>query len=188
MIDYHDLNAIHNVFNGILPRTDIAFRYSLKRAALVGITILYAANDPETLTKKGMFGDLLATLVTKEGVDSYAGNTLVAASRDMKQHSSINRAGNQLRLTPDPLLIRLLEDNPHYREQAAQWYNEALATLRKGQGRASITNAPLSQSRAQALQKLPQAYCLSIYGHGASAEELRQLAASLLEIAERYPD
>jgi hypothetical protein len=193
-IDYHDLAAVENVLEGRTPNKGTYYQYGRKRATLIAITILAAANDPATLTRKGVYRILLAHLVLEEENSSmpYAtiGDSLVACSRELGQH--ITDGGNHLELTPDTMLLRLLEDKPEYRERAVALYNQALEEVteyyrhRRKRGHRSSPN----EARQEALGRLDTRYGIRLKPRlrALTEAEVRDLAASMIAIADQYPD
>jgi hypothetical protein len=144
MADYtaNDLEAVRQVLAGNVSLAEAARTYSPRQSALLAVTILTAANAQ--FTYKGEYGQLLEEIarlpgVPQEGFDRYkpkpdwyvlkSFTRLVAISKRLGLFSTRDRAGNDLRLVPQPRLQALLGEHPDYREFACSVYEQASHTI-----------------------------------------------------------
>jgi hypothetical protein len=120
-------------------RATAAKEMSTRQLVLVAAMVLQAVG--KTTFSRGEYGGLLHELLLRPGMpargwrkkpepDWYRSNErLVTASRRLGIHTGVDRAGRNLVLQPQPVLVALIGEDPAYLEKVRAWFEAAYAVV-----------------------------------------------------------
>lgn len=134
-----DINAVRRVLKGEVSIAESAETFSVPQIMLVGVTALLAVDKTHVAKNEhGGYGKLLHEIAVMPGNPkdwSYserhrkAHQALLNQSRAHGIHTTQDRGGNNLSITPVPDLLALLDEDPSYRQVARGWYQSAVARI-----------------------------------------------------------
>jgi len=136
-----DLHAVQEVLEGRVTLVDVARTYTVARSALVVIAILVAAGKTQLFRREMIDGyqRLVGAMIIESAIPEeerserhwyYRSERIVAAARKAGLHTSSDRPGNIVTLTPPEVLVNLMDEYPEWPAKARRIYDEAVARIR----------------------------------------------------------